>query len=341
MSGEHVEGVRVETERKFLVREGVDPGPPEQVMRIRQAYMAESADCATRVRVVEMVMPLSAPGASITTKFGVLPDRLEMTRAVEVDAAAAMLDSREPYVIDKVRTVHIEHGRRWVVDTFRGRLRGLRLAEIESVMPGDLDEIDLPAWVGREVTSNQNYENRVLARRGVPGRRGRLVVLVGENGAGKTTVARILEREHGFWWHPHARGPKDMLAAIGFQDVLLYGPGGREVGHELLGGRAVRNGLETLTAWGQGYRKDLWHRRWLDTCPGGDVVVDDCRYRHDYEAFFQEGAIIVHVTRGSRIMMLEGVKFLPHKRLYNNKTLGGLEDMTRHLVEDLPEGRLR
>lgn len=334
MRERHVEGIRVETERKFLLRS--DPGPPEQSMRIRQAYLAESADCATRVRLI--TNEIEATGASLTTKVGHLPDRLEMTRSIPVGQAEAMLSSREPHVIRKTRTVHVEYGRRWIVDAFEGRLRGLRLAELEDSRPGE--RVDLPAWVGREVTGNANYENRVLARRGVPGRRGRLVVLFGEDGVGKTTIARLLERDHGFWWHPHARGPKDMLAAIGVPDVLLYGPGGREVGYELLGDHTVRNGLVSLTKWGQDYRRDLWYRRWRETCPGGDVVVDDLRYEHDRELFRREGAIFVEVKKdnGSRTCCGFNGAYV---EFYNNGTLGDLGPVLEHLLQVIPKGRLR
>ena len=49
----------------------------------------------------------------------------------------------------------------WVIDEFNGPLEGLVLAEIE-LYATDQD-IELPAWAGREVTGVAGYSNEQLA----------------------------------------------------------------------------------------------------------------------------------------------------------------------------------
>ena len=63
-------------------------------------------------------------------------------------------------MIDKTRHV-IEHGgMTWEVDEFHGALAGLVLAECE--LESADQEIDLPAWVGEEVSVDHRYKNSNL-----------------------------------------------------------------------------------------------------------------------------------------------------------------------------------
>ncbi|MDX6199456.1 MAG: hypothetical protein QOJ79_2607 [Actinomycetota bacterium] len=63
--------------------------------------------------------------------------------------------------ISKVRSIHRHGSHEIAVDTFQHRLRGLRLAEVEVQ---DLDEpIELPAWVGPEITYDNRYTGGYLA----------------------------------------------------------------------------------------------------------------------------------------------------------------------------------
>jgi CYTH domain-containing protein len=63
-------------------------------------------------------------------------------------------------VIDKVR-YRIEHaGRIWEVDVFDGANEGLVVAEVE--LPSEEAQIDLPHWIGEEVTNDPRYFNANL-----------------------------------------------------------------------------------------------------------------------------------------------------------------------------------
>ena len=51
----------------------------------------------------------------------------------------------------------------------------------------------------------------------------RIIGIVGPEGAGKTTVARILEGVHGYKRVPFAGPLKKMIAALGVEPRHLYG----------------------------------------------------------------------------------------------------------------------
>lgn len=52
-------------------------------------------------------------------------------------------------------------GRAWEIDVFEGALAGLVTAEIE--LSREDEHVDLPAWLGREVTHDGRYSNAALA----------------------------------------------------------------------------------------------------------------------------------------------------------------------------------
>jgi adenylate cyclase len=74
-----------------------------------------------------------------------------------------MLALRTGAVIEKVRHVVPWEGLTWEVDVFEGDNDGLTLAEIEL-----LDEhqpLELPDWIGAEITGQPQFYNSHLAHR--------------------------------------------------------------------------------------------------------------------------------------------------------------------------------
>ena len=51
------------------------------------------------------------------------------------------------------------------VDVFSGKLQGLIIAEVELSAAGD--QLDLPTWIGKEVTGDPRYYNSNLAKKGL------------------------------------------------------------------------------------------------------------------------------------------------------------------------------
>jgi CYTH domain-containing protein len=153
-----------EIERKFLVVSGAwRDGSPGQ--RFCQGYLASGEGVTVRIR-------RAGPKAYVTIK-GETEGRMrpEFEYAIPVDEAEAMLESlcQRP-LIEKTRHEVVHAGHLWHVDEFGGDNAGLVLAEVELARPDE--PVELPAWVGEEVTSDPRYRNSALvtAPMGAPGR---------------------------------------------------------------------------------------------------------------------------------------------------------------------------
>ncbi len=74
----------------------------------------------------------------------------------------ALLEFCAGHLIDKVRHRVEIGGRQWEVDVFEDENAGLIIAEIE--LEAESDTLELPSWVGREITEEGRYYNAALAR---------------------------------------------------------------------------------------------------------------------------------------------------------------------------------
>lgn len=146
----------VESERKFRVAGDAWREAVVESRRIVQGYLVGDRERSVRIRI-------AGEQAWITVKGSLRGiSRAEFEYPVPAADAEAMLALCLPGVIEKIRH-HVPHdGRLWEVDEFFGENRGLIVAEIELDDPGEVPE--LPAWIGREVTSDARYQNAVLAR---------------------------------------------------------------------------------------------------------------------------------------------------------------------------------
>ena len=145
----------VEIERKFLVRSDAwHPAP--RCMQIRQAYLCIGETNTIRVRLGDHQAWLTIKGPTLG---GVRP---EFEYAIPV-ADAEQIAALSPYPeIEKTRHfVEFAH-HLWEIDVFSGANEGLVLAEVE------LDAVDeavqMPDWIGEEVTGDIRYHNAHLCR---------------------------------------------------------------------------------------------------------------------------------------------------------------------------------
>lgn len=146
----------LEIERKFIARAGELP-PPEISTRLCQGYI-DRERATVRVR-------LSGDACFLTIKGAVSGmSRLEYEFPIPLEQGRELLEQlcRRP-LIDKTRHLVAHGGRRWEVDVFHGENDGLVVAEIE--LDDEDETVDLPSWVGREVTSQARYANAALAER--------------------------------------------------------------------------------------------------------------------------------------------------------------------------------
>lgn len=147
-----------EIERKFLVKDNSFDNMTTVRRHIRQTYISDRPEATVRLRVLDDRAFLTVKGKN----SGAVRDEWEYEIPVaEAKEMAARLSGG--WSIDKVRHIVTYAGRCWEVDVFHGRHEGLVLAEVELE---DADaHVDLPPFVGDEVTGNPAYYNSVLARR--------------------------------------------------------------------------------------------------------------------------------------------------------------------------------
>jgi len=142
-----------EIERKFLVR-SEDWKPGAVGVPYRQGYLCRQA-ATVRVRVAggQAYLTIKGQAQGIT--------RLEYEYPIPLADAQALLDQLclKP-LIEKTRYRLEFAGRVWEVDEFAGENQGLVVAEVE--LEGPDQPLELPDWVGEEVTHDPRYLNANL-----------------------------------------------------------------------------------------------------------------------------------------------------------------------------------
>lgn len=148
----------LEIERKFLVRSDDWRAARQSERYLKQFYLTMDGRCSVRVRI--------APGkqAWLTVKSAVSGmTRSEFEYSIPIDDAEEMAALADGSVIEKTRHQLDHGGLEWVVDEFAGENQGLIVAEVE--LTSEDQCLDLPGWVGEEVTHDQRYFNASLARK--------------------------------------------------------------------------------------------------------------------------------------------------------------------------------
>jgi adenylate cyclase len=144
----------LEIERRFLVS-GAWP-EAESVRLLRQCYVSAAGPATVRLREDDgrYFLTIKEPLAAAV--------RAEFEFPVPVDTARAMMAHFGPRsLVEKHRHVVTVAGRRWEIDVFQGRNLGLVLAEVELARADE--PLDLPPWIGREVTHDARFTNHALS----------------------------------------------------------------------------------------------------------------------------------------------------------------------------------
>jgi adenylate cyclase len=152
-----------ERERKFLVRK-----LPANLSRfkhddIEQGYLAipRSNRLATEVRI-------RRTGAEymLTVKQGSGESRDETEAPIPAASARHLWPLTAGARVRKVRYKIPYEGLKIELDVYRGRLRGLAVAEVEFPSAAAMKKFKPPKWFGREVTGSDAYSNSSLATSG-------------------------------------------------------------------------------------------------------------------------------------------------------------------------------
>ncbi len=142
----------VEIERKFLLRSDDWRAVAGEGVFYRQGYLVGSKSASVRVRMEGSVAFLNIKSATLGIR------RSEFEYPIPADDAEEMLANlcQQP-LVEKVR-YHIKVGTHtWEIDEFRGQNAGLVVAEVE--LTNEQEKLELPAWVGEEVSNDPRYYN--------------------------------------------------------------------------------------------------------------------------------------------------------------------------------------
>lgn len=147
----------LEIERKFLlVGDSWHSEVVGQPRHLSQGYLFSDPHKSVRIRLAGDDATLTIKG----TRQGIT--RLEFQYPIPPDDAARLLALCPGPLIDKTRHIIHHAGMKWEIDIFHGDNNGLRIAEVE--LESENQALDLPKWVGEEVSLDPKFYNSELAR---------------------------------------------------------------------------------------------------------------------------------------------------------------------------------
>ncbi|NLF96631.1 MAG: CYTH domain-containing protein [Candidatus Riflebacteria bacterium] len=145
-----------EIERKYLVR-STEWKNLAKGTSYRQGYLSTVKERTVRVRTIDDKGFLTIKGITVGAS------RAEYEYEIPAADANAMLSNLcEKPLIEKNRYKIAHAGLTWEVDEFFGDNDGLIVAEVE--LTSEDQKIELPAWIGEEVTSDPRYFNSNLTK---------------------------------------------------------------------------------------------------------------------------------------------------------------------------------
>lgn len=146
-----------EIERKFLVKD-FDVEKAKEKYEIKQGYIHAESGKVVRVRTF-------GDRGYITVKYR----KTKLTRAefeYEIpynDAIDMINNCCDKRVLFKTRYIYNYEGKKWEIDVFDGKNKGIILAEIE--LSSEDEEFKIPPFVTKEVTNDPKYSNHNMANK--------------------------------------------------------------------------------------------------------------------------------------------------------------------------------
>jgi len=148
--------VNIEIERKFLVDKHNLP-LPDSYKSITQAYLMFNNNQVLRVRKTDSQYQL---GYKIK-KTNI--HRLEFEYDIPSEDGEKLISLSPYYIIEKDR-YFINIGKHvWEIDVFKDLNKSLIVAEVE--LNNETEEIDIPNWIGEEISDDDRYLNFNLSKK--------------------------------------------------------------------------------------------------------------------------------------------------------------------------------
>lgn len=154
----------LEIERKYRVTSDAWRDQAHEVLPMAQGYLNDTASLDSGAQKASVRVRIQGEQAFLNLKSREIGHtRQEFDYPIPVDEARALLALCVGGLIDKRRHLVRHGGLLWEVDEFLGDNAGLVVAEVELEQADQA--IDLPEWVGAEVTDEVRYYNLALAAR--------------------------------------------------------------------------------------------------------------------------------------------------------------------------------
>ena len=147
----------IEIERKFLVKSNDFMRLAGSKLFIQQGYLSTDPHRTVRVRIRDKQAFLTIKGISNASGMS----RFEWEKEIPLNEGKALMTLCLPTIIEKTRYLVSQGELYFEVDVFEGDHKGLVLAEIE--LPSETVKINLPPWIGKEVTGQKAYYNSYLS----------------------------------------------------------------------------------------------------------------------------------------------------------------------------------
>ena len=147
----------IEIERKFLVKDDSWKALAINEGEYKQGYITTQKVLTPRIRIVGNQGYLTIKGSRVGWS------RFEFEYTIPLDDAKEIIDNYcdRPF-IEKMRYKFLWKNLVWEIDEFFGKNKGLILAEVE--LEDENQNIELPPWVGKEVSDDPKYLNYNLVR---------------------------------------------------------------------------------------------------------------------------------------------------------------------------------
>ena len=146
----------VEIERKFLVVNNSWRQRTHQSIEIRQGYLCKDIERTVRVRTWGTEGKITVKGKSVNGA------RAEYEYDIPFEDAVNLLNNLcLSGIVHKIRHLIPRDRYTWEIDEFLDHNHGLVLAEVE--LPSIDAAIEIPMWIGKEVTNDHRFQNSHLA----------------------------------------------------------------------------------------------------------------------------------------------------------------------------------
>ena len=142
--------MHLEIERRFLVDKS-KLVLPDKKKSIKQAYLMFDDSQVLRIRKI-------GNNFLLTYKYKKTNiNRLEFEYKIPNQDGDKLMSLSKYFIIEKDRYYHQTDKHLWEIDVFYGKNQGLIIAEIE--LNDENEDIEIPSWIGEEISNNDKYLN--------------------------------------------------------------------------------------------------------------------------------------------------------------------------------------